>query len=510
MSRHKRFHVDWLPLLLGVAVLLGIFIATAYQPVMDLHGFRQTQTAISVWTMAHGGPLLAYETPVLGVPWQVPFEFPAFQWLALLVWKLSGQSIEFSGRMASVVAALLSLWPIHRLARRVSNEPVFAHGLAAVILTAPVFAFWARTYMIETTALLFALAWLSLLLDITERPTWGKGVAALALGCLAAMTKITTFAPFFGFAMLLVAWQAYRLQSPRLAAFRYWMGMALLFIAPVVATLAWAAYADQLKSAAPLTLHLTSDALQGWTFGTTADRIASDFLHKMLFVRPLAVLGPALVALPLLMFVSLRRSRPLFALAGLCLCVYLGGFVVFAKLYRIHDYYQVAVAPFLCAAVVIALWSATGQARRTYFLLGIMALQLSQVGYLFGSKYGRLMEKNDWTNSLVRTGRFARSQTAEGDGILVVGTGFNPAIPFYAERKAVAVPPWATPAQLRDLFARPAMFFGDAPLTLAIHCNYQIDQYPARQRQLIEAYFKRLEKMPEGRFGSCESYQIKK
>jgi hypothetical protein len=509
MIKFRQFHMGWLPLLVGVAVLLGIFIATAYQPVVDLHGFRQTQTALSVWAMAHDGPLLAYETPVLGVPWQVPFEFPAFQWIALLLWKLSGQSIEFSGRLASVAAALVSIWPIYRLARRVSPEPLFAPCLAAVIITAPAFAFWARAYMIETTALLFALGWLSLLLDMTERPTWTRGVAALLLGCLAAAIKITTFVPFFGFGMLLVAWQAYQLQPPGLAKPRQWVSTFLLFALPLVAGLAWTAYADQLKATAPLAQHLTSDALHGWTFGTVADRTSSAFLGKMLFTRPLAVLGPLLVALPLLMLAALARSRRLFVLGGLCLCVYFGGFVLFAKLYRIHDYYHVAVAPFLCAAVVIALWSITGQKRRKYFLLGVLVLQLSQVGYLFGSKYGGLLAKDGWNNSLVRAGRFARSVTTEGDGILVIGTDWTPAIPFYAERHAVALPTWVTVAQLRQLFDQPRAFFGDAPLSLAIRCTYRIDQLGPNKRQLIEAYFKGLEKIPNSRFGACESYYVR-
>lgn len=508
MELLKKFPLGWLPLLLGIAIVLGIFVATAYQPVVDLHAFRQTQTAFTVWAMAHGGDLLAYETPVLGAPWRVPFEFPAFQWIALLLWKLSGQTIEFSGRLASVAAALLSLWPMYRLARRISPDPLFASGLVAVVLTAPVFAFWARSYMIETTALLFALAWLSLLLDIADRPTLGKGMAALLLGCLAAATKITTFAPYFGFGILMIAWQAYRLQPPGLATLKHWAGMLLLFGMPLAAGLAWAAYADHLKTTAPLTLHLTSDALHGWTLGSASDRTSSEFLRKMLFTRPLTVLGPVLISLPLLLLAAFWQSRRLFLLAGLCLCVYLGGFVVFAKLYRIHDYYQLAVAPLLCAAVVIALWSITGEARRKSFLICVLVLQLSQVGYLFGSRYGELMAKDGWDNTLVRAGRFARSHTAEGDGILVVGTGFNPAIPFYAERRAVALPPWVTQAQLRQLFDHPGKFFGDAPLTLAFRCTYLIDKFRPKRRQMIESYFKRLEKIPGGRFGSCEAYRV--
>src|SRR5579862_7514545 len=45
-------------------------------PVIGMHAFRQTQTAITSYWMLKGSPWLAYETPVLGPPWSIPFEFP--------------------------------------------------------------------------------------------------------------------------------------------------------------------------------------------------------------------------------------------------------------------------------------------------------------------------------------------------------------------------------------------------------------------------------------------------
>src|SRR5262249_20433758 len=50
-------------------------------PITDYHAFRQTQTAISAYYMVGRPPSLAYETPVLGPPWSIPFEFPLYQWV---------------------------------------------------------------------------------------------------------------------------------------------------------------------------------------------------------------------------------------------------------------------------------------------------------------------------------------------------------------------------------------------------------------------------------------------
>src|SRR6476620_12070476 len=54
-------------------------------PLMDFHSFRQTQTAISTAYLIQGGNWLSSETPVLGAPWSIPFEFPVYRWMVARV-----------------------------------------------------------------------------------------------------------------------------------------------------------------------------------------------------------------------------------------------------------------------------------------------------------------------------------------------------------------------------------------------------------------------------------------
>jgi hypothetical protein len=64
---------------------------------------REWQTAITAWWMvAEGHGLLGAITPLMGPPWQIPMEFPLFQWLtahATTPWL----SLEDTGRALSFV-----------------------------------------------------------------------------------------------------------------------------------------------------------------------------------------------------------------------------------------------------------------------------------------------------------------------------------------------------------------------------------------------------------------------
>src|SRR5579871_6349480 len=112
-----------------VIILLDIFAVVAMhslywlfaginQPIADLHQFRQTQTAITAWSIAHGGPWFAYETPVLGYPWSIPFEFPLYQYLLAKLSCGFGLDLQRVGRLLSYGFLLAGLIPISNILKR--------------------------------------------------------------------------------------------------------------------------------------------------------------------------------------------------------------------------------------------------------------------------------------------------------------------------------------------------------------------------------------------------------
>jgi hypothetical protein len=77
-SKPDKFSPEVLPRLIFLCslVFLGFALLKGWDgSIVDIHGFRQTQTAITVRYLLKGGPWLAYETPVL---------VPAYGWSELI------------------------------------------------------------------------------------------------------------------------------------------------------------------------------------------------------------------------------------------------------------------------------------------------------------------------------------------------------------------------------------------------------------------------------------------
>src|SRR5215213_5177977 len=99
-----QYSSAWLGLaIIGAVAWLLVFTGiTLFNPILDAFGFRQTQTAISVYSILHDHVFLDYLTPVLGAPWALPFEAPVYHGIVALLAYLSGLDLDASGRIVSV------------------------------------------------------------------------------------------------------------------------------------------------------------------------------------------------------------------------------------------------------------------------------------------------------------------------------------------------------------------------------------------------------------------------
>ena len=150
-KQHFKDHQLWATLfLLGVVVFFWtIQIPTLNQALIEMHGFRQTQTAYQSLTLSRGfGSLLHPKLPIFGSPWEVPFEFPLFQYSAAILIKDFGLGADAANRLASLIWFTLCLIPLWCLARRLLGS-LASSGVVIFFLFNPFSLQWSRASLIE-------------------------------------------------------------------------------------------------------------------------------------------------------------------------------------------------------------------------------------------------------------------------------------------------------------------------------------------------------------------------
>jgi hypothetical protein len=138
--------------LAALATLCSLWALTREwdKPLLDLHSFRQTQTAISTYYMV-GKPsvLLDYETPILGKPWAIPLEVPFYQWVVARWHEWTGMGLDQSGKFISIIFLFACLWPVWKLLQELSIPPAPRWLTAAVFLSVPLHLYWGRAFSLR-------------------------------------------------------------------------------------------------------------------------------------------------------------------------------------------------------------------------------------------------------------------------------------------------------------------------------------------------------------------------
>ena len=140
-----------------VTIALSLHLWSFRSPLLGAHSFRQTQTAFQAREFAeHGIDLLHPRLPVLGPPWEVPFEFPAFQALASVPMRL-GLSADTSIRLTALAWFAASAVLLFGLMRYVASRAAAFGALVAFALS-PFALAWAGASLMEYLVIACVLA----------------------------------------------------------------------------------------------------------------------------------------------------------------------------------------------------------------------------------------------------------------------------------------------------------------------------------------------------------------
>lgn len=419
-------------------------------PILEMHRFRQTQTAISVYHILHGSSWLAYETPVLGPPWSIPFEFPLFQWIVALIVKGLNTPLDETGRFTSLSFFYLSLVPAYALLGLLGIRKLHRLVFLALFLASPLYLFWSRSFMIESTALFLGLTYAaSGAAYLATRRTLFAMLATTA-GILAAMVKAPTF---FGFsliagALLLRFWANRDRTESGISPVRLFaIYVLLLAVIPVLCLVAWTQYSDGLKSLNPLGEHLTSTNLARWNYGTFDQRLSSELWIDSIYERMFPdILGSSWVIWALLLFFvfAVCRAFPRRINLLVSMLVFLAVLLAFPNLHMVHNYYQYANGIFLIASVGFALEGQLelGRANRIGAIALLVVLVWLGVGR-YSATYLPIQSSNTTSELDLHASALAANQLTQPDDVLVVfGDDWDSTVPYYSERKALMEPGW--------------------------------------------------------------------
>ena len=468
----RRFTQATLFLLLTIAAVHAVaMLAIGFRHVtLDAFAFRQTQTAISAWVLARGGPWFAYETPVLGSPWAIPFEFPTYQWLVAIL-SLTGLKIPQAGRLVSFIFFVATLGPIYSLTTTYRAGRAACVIMAILFLSSPLYVFWGRSVMIETAAVFFAAAWLALLARFLFQPSPLTFVTAVLAGCCATLTKSTTFPAFAFLGALLVLHRIYlayfadlRFPLRRLLAI-----LALAFV-PFLAGSVWVAYSEHIRGQNQIGgLHLSLAGLKTWNFGTMEQRLSPALWRDVLVNRVLPDLLGYGVIPGLLAIGAALGSRRSMIIALACTAAFLLPFLLVTNVHMVHSYYQVANGIFLLGAVGAGLSNLFRQGRVFVALALLVALVVGQLGY-FREAYAFWIYKDQKDTPVFQIATAAKAATTDQQSLIVFGLGWSSEVLYYAQRRGVAVPLWLPDEAVNRLLASPSSFLKDFPLGAIVDC----------------------------------------
>ena len=153
---HQRFNYSYFFLVAIIILMIIVRLFYISDPFLDFHSFRQTQTAITAYYLAQNdlslSSLLFYETPVLGYPWQIPMEFPLYQYIGALIFKVlnifADTKLDLVLRLESILLFFGTSFFLFKLTRITTSREVAIWTLILYLIS-PFSIEWSRDAMIS-------------------------------------------------------------------------------------------------------------------------------------------------------------------------------------------------------------------------------------------------------------------------------------------------------------------------------------------------------------------------
>lgn len=430
-------------------------------PLLDFHSFRQTQTAITAYYLAQNdlslSSLLFYETPVLGYPWQIPMEFPLYQYIGALIFKVlnifADTKLDLVLRLESILLFFGTSFFLFKLTRITTSREVAVWTLILYLIS-PFSIEWSRDAMIEPLANFLGLAFILIFIKSLEKNNTKILLQLMTTGTLLCLTKITTAVPcyFFCFCYLLFSKNADFSKNFSKHWFFYLI-LSLACIIPLFLEFLYVHWTDTIKENT-LGFFLTSRELNEWNFGTVTQRFTlSNWIQ--IFSRFYTHWPNQLLLFAFFFNVCFGlKINPVYWKTFLISTgSVLVAITVFFNLYFVHTYYYFAVFPFECIALAICMTNILAILKNSKsaikrILLAITAsfLFLISTGDYFNTittetYFNRNITASDsFSTHILKVSKVISENSSPDESVIIIGYDWSSAIPYYSERKALMIP----------------------------------------------------------------------
>lgn len=431
-----------------LGLLLSAMLAVRYRntPILGFHAFRQTQTALTSYWACREGFSTAYWTPVSGYPWSIPFEFPIYQWIVAAIACPLGFALDPVGRLVSYAFWIACLWPARVICLRLfaNRTSLYFWTFTALFISAPIYLFWGRAFLMETAALFFSLTFIAFSLEqLLGRDRWSDAILTGLFFALAILQKSTTVLPLILFAGAYLWHARMDIWEARGRSKMLWKGV-IAYVIPFAVGVAWVKYSDHVKAANVMGSMLTSSGTLLWNLGTFSARFSKGLWVDVIWHRVMQTnSGDGVGALAILAALVLAPARRTVILAAVGL--FLLFFMVFENLLFVHDYYPVSNTVYLIFAVSVSISALIDRSYPTapIAMLAVAAIVVLNL-HTFFAGWSFAEERHPYydTNPVLAVSKFIREHTSPDDPILIYGEDWSSEIPYYGQRRAFVVPKW--------------------------------------------------------------------
>jgi hypothetical protein len=476
--------------------LIFLFVAAFYfvtdialrfidQPLADAHAFRQTQTALSAFWMVQESWRLPYQTPVVGYPWSIPFEFPFYQYLVASITGLTNFSLDSVGRFVSYAFLIFCIFPAFAISRRLHFPRMVPIVFGILLWTSPIYVYWGRTFMIETAATFMIFSCLPFAIDLI------KGVGGLRskfwfifFGSAAVLQKATTGGPLLMYLAIWITVGQFIVHGWTWKTLRSNLLPFAIICIPLVLGLSWAHYADTVKSANEFGSQLTSNALNVWNFGTLSQRLDLQTWKVVVWQRSFGWNAAGLFGLIVLLtpWFCGGDNRYYLKMSAAALGLFFLPLIIFINLHVVHEYYQVGAIIFLLGALSIVIGGWLPLRTGTLFFTALITVIIVFSNLLYFSKsYGivvgrKLDELFPQSVQAYKVGSYLREKTNDGTGLVIFGQGYSSELGYHAQRKSMTAPEWMV--GYRNVWRNPKEYLGDLDLSAIVVCPNPKGEFP--------------------------------